>query len=113
MPHASLHPPPCTCFPASRLPAHDRNPSVGLDPRFPVMIVSPQLKTFEAPEGGYKFIYKGEEKDADEYIRTEELKMAEKANEQRETVMVEQDPLFGPRSPLPPQTPPPADEDSN
>ncbi|CAM9247126.1 unnamed protein product [Ectocarpus fasciculatus] len=81
----------------------------GEDLKFPVMIVSPQLKTFEAPEGGYKFIYKGEEKDADEYIRTEELKMAEKANQRRETVTVEQDPLFGPRSP----PPPPADEDSN
>lgn len=77
------------------------------------MIVSPQLKTFEAPEGGYKFIHKGEEKDANEYIRTEELKMAKKADERRETVAVEQDPLFGLRSP-PPQTPPPpsADEDS-
>ncbi|CAM9099157.1 unnamed protein product [Ectocarpus sp. 4 AP-2014] len=86
----------------------------GEDLKFPVMIVSPQLKTFEAPEGGYKFIYKGEEKDANEYIRTEELKMAERADERRETVAVEQDPLFGPRYP-PPQTPPPlsADEDSN
>lgn len=74
--------------------------------RFPVIIMSPLLEKFEAPEGGYKFINgRGEEQDADEYIRVQELKLAEEANERMK--QQEQNPLFGPRSPSP------VDEDSS
>lgn len=69
--------------------------------RFPVIIMSPFLEKFEAPEGGYKFINgRGEEQDADEYIRVQELKLAEEANERMR--QQEQNPLFGPRSSSPP-----------
>lgn len=73
--------------------------------RFPVIILSPYLEMFQAPEGGYKFINgRGEEQDADAYIRAQELKLAEEANEKKEQ---QQDPLFGPRSP------PTSEEDSD
>lgn len=70
--------------------------------------MSPLLEKFEAPEGGYKFINgRGEEQDADEYIRVQELKLAEEANERMK--QQEQNPLFGPRSPPSPL----GDEDSS
>lgn len=72
-----------------------------------MIIMSPLLEKFEAPEGGYKFINgRGEEQDADEYIRVQELKLAEEANDRMK--QQEQNPLFGPRSP-----PAAADEDSS
>ncbi|CAM9180030.1 unnamed protein product [Discosporangium mesarthrocarpum] len=47
----------------------------GEELKFPVILLFPFLKAFEAPEGGYKFINgRGEEQDADEFIRREEEK---------------------------------------
>ncbi|MEM7655539.1 MAG: hypothetical protein AAF399_05365 [Bacteroidota bacterium] len=60
--------------------------------------MSPHLEAFKVPEGGYKFINgRGEEQDADAYIRAQELKEAQEATETKENQ--QQDPLFGPRSP--------------
>ncbi|CAM9383038.1 unnamed protein product [Scytosiphon promiscuus] len=69
----------------------------GEDLKFPIIILSPYLETYEAPEGGYKYINgRGEEQDADAYIQAQELKLAEEANERMKNQ--QQDPLFGPRS---------------
>lgn len=71
--------------------------------RFPVLILSPFLEQFAAPEGGYKFINgRGEEQDADTYIKESEIKLAQQAAERME--QQEQNPLFPPPFPA-------ADED--
>eukprot|EP00752_Nemacystus_decipiens_P010604 g9442.t1 len=74
----------------------------GEDLKFPVIIMSPPLEKFEAPEGGYKFINgRGEEQDADAYIREQELKLAEQAAERVKKQQQNPDPLFGPRAAKP------------
>eukprot|EP00903_Cladosiphon_okamuranus_P009404 g8968.t1 len=74
----------------------------GEDLKFPVIIISPPLEKFEAPEGGYKFINgRGEERDADAYIQEQELKLAEQAAERAKKQQLNPDPLFGPRPPRP------------
>lgn len=73
--------------------------SVFFPVRFPVLILSPHLQLFPAPEGGYKFINgRGEEQDADAYIRESEIKLAQQAAER--IAQQEQNPLFPP--PFPP-----------
>lgn len=67
--------------------------------RFPVIILSPYLQKFEVPEGGYKFINgRGEEQDADEYIRESEKKLAQQAAQR--AAQQQANPLFPP--PFPP-----------
>ena len=68
-----------------------------------MIVLSPYLEKFMAPEGGYKFINgRGEEQDADAYIQQSELKLAQQAAERME--QQKQNPLFPPPFP-------PADED--
>jgi len=62
--------------------------------------MSPPLEEFSAPEGGYKFINgRGEEQDANAYIRAQELKLAEQAAARAKRQEENPDPLFGPRPP--------------
>lgn len=66
--------------------------------RFPVIILSPYLEQFDAPEDGYKFINgRGEEQDAEDYIRESEHKLAQQAAER--AAKLEQNPLFPPMFP--------------
>ena len=59
------------------------------------MIVSPYLEQFDAPEDGYKFINgRGEEQDAEEYIRESERRLAQQAAER--AAQQEENPLFPP-----------------
>lgn len=47
-----------------------------------MILLFPYLQEFTTPEGGYKFINgRGEEQDADEYIRNSEKKLAQEAAE--------------------------------